>query len=317
MKTKIKAFTIPETLIFLTIVGVISVSMLTIIKPQEIYLPYAYYGAYNALKTAAINIHNDATLNYLDGSEDIPDEDKRFPGAYAEHDASTAARELCKKLAIDPKATNVEEYGYINSSVNKCSDFTIASDDGSFDGSLAFKASNSMNFYISKKGQLNVDDDMNGVTTKVDYFIVWADLNGDRNPNTANWSIKRPADIVPFIITTGGAVLPAGAPITDTRYTTARVKYPTDTIVRYLPRSTTYLAAQQRAYGDKEYPIYDQHSINATFRSKFEKTLYKDNQTQITQIISGDKKVEIEDKCDIDDATSASCQVELDENVKR
>lgn len=308
MKTRKKAFTIPETLIFLTIVGVISVSMFTIVKPQEIYVPYAYYGAYNALRTAVLNIQNDATLNFLDGSENIPSDDKQFP---------TKARDFCKKLAVDSTATDVEKYGYINTSINNCSNFTTASNDGSFGGTVAFKATNSMNFYISEPGSFAVKDDMNEEKeTIVNYFIVWVDINGDRKPNSSDWSLRKVADIVPFIVTTGGSVLPAGAPITDTRYTTARVKYPTDTIIRYLPRSTTYLAAQQRAYGDKEYPTYDQFSINQTIRNKFSTTLYKHNKDQINAIISGDKKVVLEEMCDIDGTKSAACQIEIDENSR-
>ena len=91
MKMNKNAFTIPELLIFLTIVGVISVFMLTIIKPGEKYLPYAYYNAYNTLSTAVFNIREDANdLNMSDTNNTEKPEDKVFPGANNDFTTSSA-----------------------------------------------------------------------------------------------------------------------------------------------------------------------------------------------------------------------------------
>ena len=321
MKSNKSAFTIPELLIFMTIVGVVSVTMMSVIKSTERYLPYAYYNAYNALSTAAMNIREDALDNNLQNDETIDINDKFFPGDSSTGQTGvTAARELCKKLAI--KASTADEYGYINTTENKCDTFTPVASTGAFSdtddvGKYAFRASNSMLFYISQPDSLDVEDDLittaENTKTTVNYFIVWVDLNGDRRPNTATWSARKSADIVPFIVTTGGQVLPAGGPITDIRYTTARVQYATDTMNRYLPRSTSYLEAQIRAYGDKQYPSYDQFSINDAFRTKFASTLYAENQAEITKITG---RVSVDDKCNVDVEGNSICTIIVDENVR-
>ena len=323
MKSNKSAFTIPELLIFMTIVGVVSVTMMSVIKPTERYLPYAYYNAYNALSTAAMNIREDALDNNLQNDETIDINDRFFPGdPSTEQTEETAARELCKKLAI--KASTADEYGYINTTENRCDskEFIPVASTGAFSdiadvGGYAFRASNSMLFYISKPGLLDVEDDLittaEKTKTRVNYFIVWVDLNGDRRPNTATWSARKSADIVPFIVTTGGQVLPAGGPITDIRYTTARVQYATDTMNRYLPRSTTYLEAQIRAYGENQYPSYDQFSINEAFRTEFKSTLYAENQAEISKITD---RVSVDDKCDVDVEGNSICTIIVDENTR-
>lgn len=332
MKFNKSAFTIPELLMFLTIVGVVSAAMMSVIRPSERYLPYAYYNAYNALSTAAMNIKGDSINNNLDGHESISEADKSFPGAMSSDDenyAKTSAQELCKKLAIEAKTA--EEYGYINTTEYKCASFTPLAANGTFSDSAdikkyAFRATNSMLFYISERGTFDVKDDLLKLDNEVSvtYFIVWVDLNGDRRPNTAVWSDGKPADIVPFIVTTAGQVLPAGGPIADVRYTTARVKYGTDITERYLPRSTTYLEAQIRAYGENQYPSYDQFSINEAIRTKFADTLYAKNKAEIAAIIKKavensngtDKNKGVDEKCDTSIAGDSICTLVVDVNAK-
>jgi len=315
MKQMKNAFTLAESLIFLSIVGVISVLMMTIIKPQERYLPYAYYSAYNALATAAMNIREDANINMQDTSTDteIADVDKYFPGGYSEHSdvevaKVEAAKELCKKLAV--QASTAEEYGYINTTEYNCSSFEPLLADGTAPTSdrMAFRATNSMKFFISAYGDLEFNDSMNGGKKEfVRYFIVWVDLNGDRNPNTAEWKENKPADIVPFIITTSGSVLPAGAPIVDPRYTTARVQYATDTISKYLPYSKTYLEAQGIAYGDKQYPRHDHFSLD--FTGKITKLQTENYEARIADDINSEK-------CSPSANNSATCTLVIDENIR-
>jgi len=320
MKAKKYAFTIPELLIFITIVGVVSVLMMSILKPTERYFPYSYYNAYNTLKTAALNIREDAVLNRQDTHEDILEADKFFPGAMSSEDenyAKTSAQELCKKLAIT--ASSADTYGYINTTEYYCTSFTPVSNTGSFSDAddkskYAFRATNSMLFYISELGTVAVKDDMdNENSVDISYFIVWVDLNGDRLPNSATWTENKMADIVPFIVTTGGHVLPAGGPITDIRYTTSRVQYSTDSVVKYLPQSMSYLEAQIRAYGDKEYPTFDLHSINATFREQFKDTLYAKNEAEIDAVV---ENTSIDDKCALGVDNMTSCMLVVDEITK-
>ena len=335
MNIKTKAFTIPELLIFLTIVGVISVFMLTIIKPGEKYLPYAYYSVYTALSEAAFNIREDALdVNNGDNNNTAKEEDKVFPGVKADAnnqtEAQDAARELCKKLAIDPdsdpdNANSGFEYGYINTTEYFCSaanfkplSLTSNITENDLNTKMAFRATNSLRFYISEMGSVSVPDNMNGnVEQTVKYFVVWVDLNGDRRPNITAWTQKKPADIVPFIITTSGTVIPAGAPIVDPRYTTVRIQYPLDSTLKYSAESLTFLDAQVRAYNKKEYPSYELYSIsNSRFTDGTKgKVLYTSEEfnTKRSSILNGSA---VDDRCKVNDGEPPQCTLIFDENVK-
>ena len=315
-----KAFTIPELLIFLGIVGVVSVLMMTIIKPSEKYLPYAYYNAYNALSTAAFNIKEDANDNNMSGDETISDDDKYFPGSLKnpDSDSVTSAQELCKKLANNPDASDEDDkYGYINTSEYACKTFTSYASDGNFDvkATPAFRATNSMKFYIGKLAKLNVPNSMESDKNyELKYFIVWVDLNGDRNPNIAEWNKNKPSDIVPFVVTTSGGVIPIGAPTIDTRYTTVRIKYPSDSSLKYSPKSMTFLEGQIAAYDNKEFPSYDQLSLsNSLYNSFKDKTAYKNTADIITLIKN---KAKLDDKCNFNDGYPSACTILIDENTR-
>lgn len=328
MKIKKTAFTIPELLIFLTIVGVVSVMMMTIIKPGEKYLPYAYYNAYNALSTAAFNIKEDANDNNMSGDATISDDDKYFPGALValngEANMNKAAKDLCKKLANKPNATDAEdEYGYINTSEYYCDNFKFYSNIGEFKGvsgsgsEYAFRATNSMKFYISTLGGKKVHDAMSSETPyDLKYFIVWVDLNGDRRPNTAEWSKNKATDIVPFIITTSGKVIPVGGPTIDTRYTTVRIKYPSDSSLKYSPRSMSLLEGQIAAYNEKEFPNYDQLSLSRSFYNDThlkKSTIYK-NTTEAINLVKS--KAKLDDRCRFSDGDAPACTILIDENTR-
>lgn len=320
MKIKKTAFTIPELLIFLTIVGIVSVMMMTIIKPGEKYLPYAYYNAYNSLSTAAFNIKEDANDNNISGDTTISDDDKYFPGALKDPDSDglTSARELCKKLANNPNATDAEdEYGYINTSEYACTNFTSFTSDGNFNDKAtpAFRATNSMKFYIGKLAKINVPNAMESdANYELKYFVVWVDLNGDRRPNTAEWAKNKAADIVPFVITTGGKVIPIGGPTIDTRYTTVRLGYPSDSSLKYSPRSVNFLEGQISAYNHKEFPAYDQLSLSNSLYNKFkDATAYKNTSDAITLIKS---KAKLDDRCNFNDGDAPACAVLVDENTR-
>ena len=335
MKLKINAFTIPELLIFLTIVGVISVFMMTIIKPGEKYLPYAYYTVYNALAEAAFNIKQDA-LDTSSGDKNgtAKPEDKVFPGVKADAnnktEAQAAARELCKKLAIDPdsdpdNAASGFQYGYINTTEYFCSaanfkPLSLSSNvtENDLNTKMAFRGTNSMRFYISEMGSISVPDNMNGGTPQtIKYFVVWVDLNGDRRPNITAWTEKKPADIIPFIITTSGTVIPAGAPILDPRYTTVRIQYPSGSNLKYSVESLTFLDAQVRAYDKREFPSYELYSIsNSRYTDGTNgKVLYTSEEfdTKRTAIINGSK---VDDHCKVDNGEPPQCTLILDENIK-
>jgi hypothetical protein len=275
---KKKAFTIPELLVFLTIVGVISVAMITIIKPNEKYLKYAYYNVYNVLATAAYNVIedvNDARGEESDHPGTVSESDRYFPGIEPGKTDEVYAKELCKKLAINPSSTN--KYGYINSTKYNCDSLktvTTSPTDANFadETNMAFMATNSMRFYITSLDSITVHDPIRNSDTLLKYFVVWVDLNGTRGPNTAGWTEGRAADIVPFVVTTSGQVLPIGNPTVDRRYLSARVQYPTGEKPP-VSANRTYYESQIAAYGPgttaEEYPVNDLHSIRNSWNNKF------------------------------------------------
>ena len=146
------------------------------------------------------------------------------------------------------------------------------------------------------------------------YFIVWVDLNGDRNPNIAEWNKNKPSDIVPFVVTTSGGVIPIGAPTIDTRYITVRIKYPSDSSLKYSPKSMNFLEGQIAAYNSKEFPSYDQLSLsNSLYNSFKEKTAYKNTSESITLI---KEKAQFDDKCNFNDGFVSACTILVDENTR-
>lgn len=251
-----KAFSIPELLIIMVIVGVISVMMLTIIKPNESALKFQYYNAYNTLNTAAFNINQDAMQALEENLPGVPAANKRFP---------INAKELCEKLASNGSVQS----GYINTTDYRCDSnpkVAASGDPSTFiDANMAFRASNSMKFYIRERLTTNIPNSLGG-TTSVPYFLVWVDLNGDRGPNTSDFQGKKKPDIVPFVVADYGYVLPVGGPVSDITYMTGRVKVITDKKT-YYTNSMPYYAAQIAAYGNKQYPATDLPSVANPWRT--------------------------------------------------
>ena len=260
-----KAFTLPEVLIVMVIVGVISVLMLTMVKPNDKALKYQYYNAYNTLQTAAFNIYQDVQDAIL---YDFKDKSKKF----AEGTGSAASRDFCKKLAVQRGSEVSNEYGYINTIEWNCNSFSSVNESTTNFSSLtpAFIASNSMKYYISPLQTKQFPDTLSiGNSTTINYFIVWVDLNGDRRPNTNKMENEnRPPDIVPFIVTTSGEIIPIGVPINDMRYMQAYVKIPTETSERHT-NTMTYLNAQWKTFGGSEYPSVDHSSIKRGWASLY------------------------------------------------
>ena len=293
----------------MTIVGVICVMMMTIIKPNERYIPYAYYSAYDALSTAVYNINQDAINNLTYGDDTIPEDDKYFPGARDSYEkaAPLAPKELCKKLANNPNED--DDYGYINTSEYYCSDKAFGSNPEQYPKAYNFRATNSMKFWISGLRQETI---MNSLTNEEEkdtrLFIVWVDLNGDRKPNTTKSTASRPADIVPFLIFTNGNVVPIGNPISDTRYMTARIKYP-GAVTKYSTASYSFAEAQLRAYGrGKEFPSYDTNSIH--------QSIYTELQLNENDVETIDYSIELDEDCKYEEGYPPSCTIVVDENKK-
>lgn len=254
------AFTIPEVLIVIVVIGIIMVMMITIVKPNEKYLRPAYTNTFTNLNNAAFNIKQDANKAYGLFIETDPDKKPTEPILPEDTSFPVEVRDLCKKLAVDPNNMG-SKYGYLNTLVNNCSSFKpieLSSRNEDFkDENIAFISSNSMKYYMSDIQSTNYTSSSNNIK----FFVVWVDLNGKRKPNTIEWKKNKPADIVPYIITTTGEVVPTGYPTVDLRYLSARVEISDNTQTVY-STSQTFYETQKRAYGSTEYPTLDPTSVN-------------------------------------------------------
>lgn len=249
-----KAYNLAEMILVLVIVGFIVMLMYKTIKPSYKAIPIAYYRVFTSLEDAVYNSY-----------EKIREKNFIFPGANQKPDPYKSAQELCSLIATNPNKSDSK--GYINTVVYNCDNDKFKTvpeyikNDIFNDENMAFQAANSMKFYISPLQEVDIK---NAVSEKqiitVRYFLVWVDLNGKKRPNSAFINKKGPIDIVPFIVTTRGEVLPAGYPTTDIRYMSAYVQYPLNHIPR-ASQSRTYYDAQTAAYNGKEYPYYDVYSI--------------------------------------------------------
>ena len=310
---KKKAFTIPETLIFMTIVGVICVMMITIIRPNEKYYRYGYYNAYYVLATAGYNILEDARARRESDNPNVyPVEDRVFP---------QNAKEMCKKLALKPTvsaSSSDEDYGYINATTYNCTSNFIAKKnptDTDFEkGKESFKATNSMRFFIAAKNamgepfDISVHDQIGGGSIPVNFYVIWVDLNGDRGPNTANVANNgRMPDIVPFAMTTNGKLVPLGYPTIETTYLSARVKFPNDSREEF-STVDSFRNIQMKAYGDEEYPNLDMLSIRDSWNDFVSGTAMAVPTKYMPKPVAQDAK------CTPASATEMSaCRVEVEE----
>lgn len=219
---KKSAFSMAEVLVVLAIVGIMVVLMLTLMKPDNSILKLQYYKAYNVLSIAAYNSYNKAIDNNTTMYEN---------------------EDLCRELVY-----------YINNSENNnCKGTFVDLNGNNFtEANTQFIASNSMIFYLSRSFALN---DF-GKSQK--HRVVWVDINGERHPNSAVWSQKRPADIVAFDITDTGDVVPLGYPKVDTRYLMAKMVYSGET---NKVMADTFYKIQKNAFGNKQYE-YEPMSYN-------------------------------------------------------
>lgn len=243
-----KGFSMAEILITLVIMGVISVACLITIKPDDKVYGKLYYRAYYALSTAAYNVQMDCADTNRIATEEAQANGNPEPSGDDLMKFPANSTELCKKLASDNE-------GYINISGSLgCFSYIDATDTTQFSGktgawlrSMAnFTASNGMMYFFSPT--VEEDGATKGST------IVWVDLNGERAPNTAEWTAQKMADIVPFRISKVGTVQPLGVPTYDIRYLTARIVY-ADPDYAGPRKLTSYRAAYFGAFGGNVFPF--------------------------------------------------------------
>lgn len=241
MKNFKKAFTLIELMVILFVISVVVMVTLLVQKPFDKGTALLYNRAFTSLSTAIYNIHEDLT-----GTDTL---------------MSLITIVFCEKLAkVDT--------GYMNtSSATNCNPNTVpltAADTDFSSTTLQFVTSNGMKFYLSPVDSITVTGESGPET--IPYRIVFVDLNGDTGPNTMQWSSTKMADIVAFLVTIDGDVIPVGYPEIDRRYLTAKVHYPdgdTEAEVDQYSDSMSYFDAKATAWGveDSNYNLEEIMSI--------------------------------------------------------
>lgn len=207
IKKTIVAFSLAELLVVLTFISFILVYELVLFSRKTNQYGGIYYNAYNTLKKVAYNVFADTYCP--DPTSEDPDCQKGVRPFPDNH------RDLCKRFA---------EYLNIPDGKLHCDTAQTVNMEGRNIGNdtLAFVTANANKFYISYKNTHK----LNGET--IEYFIVYVDINGNKAPNKAQATPndKVYPDIVPFIVTRKGEVIPAGLPVYSKAYLTAKVRYP-------------------------------------------------------------------------------------------
>lgn len=241
-------FSMAEILITLVIMGIISVACLVTIKPDDKLYSKLYYRAYYALSTAAYNVQMDCADTNRVATEEAQANGDPEPSGDDLMKFPVNAEELCIKMAYGDDS-------YINTSGDlNCGTTVEATNTAQFSGAPGgwlrmvanFTASNGMMYFFSPT--VEEDGATKGST------IVWVDLNGERAPNTAEWTKQKMADIVPFRISKTGTVQPLGVPTYDTRYLRARIVY-ADPDYSGPRRLTSYRTAYIGAFGGNVFPF--------------------------------------------------------------
>ena len=183
-----------EVFLMFVVMGVITAIVLPAVKPLDKTLSYSYSRAYQSLYDAGLNIYLDTV------SAGFP----ATPNA------------MCTSLTT-----------YINSLGTACSvsASAVPRDGSSFPtADQQFTATNGMIFYISNVYTYSAADAW-GSLIGIKYRMIFVDLNGTRKPNTATYTDKVYADIVGFVMTNTGEVIPVGQPIINNKYISAQVVY--------------------------------------------------------------------------------------------
>lgn len=217
------AMTLGEMMMVFVVIGVIASLAIVTIRPFEKSVKWIYYRTFHTINTAIYN----AMLTKAEFPQNSVD--------------------FCKALLE-----------YINSNDNNCAvERNVTLSTTSFtDDKIQIVASNGVRLYIAAKEDgkpfTHTQTQTNGIDTSINYYVVFADLNAEKKPNTPIWTERRMADIVGYVVTEGSDVVPIGYPEIDTRYMYAKVVYPpvdSDDLDDNVSESISYFDAKHKAWG--------------------------------------------------------------------
>ena len=219
---KEKAFTLAELMMVFVVIGIIASIAVVTIKPFEKSVKYLYYRMYNVINTAIYN------------------------AMFTRAEFPVDSNDFCTALLE-----------FINSNENHCdiARNVSLSDTEYPEDKVQIFASNGVRLYIAANADgspfTHTEVETSGISVTYKYFVVIADLNAEKGPNTAQWKENEMADIVAFVVTDSTEVVPVGYPEVDTRYMFARVVYPPvdDDPESNLSEAVSYYEAKNRAWG--------------------------------------------------------------------
>ena len=270
MESHKKAFTLIEILVVMGIVGFILIVQLVVLTSKLNQYGAPYHTVYNALKRASQNVLADMYCPDCTGDETecpstayvCPNYSRNFP---------METKEFCERLAGIEGSTKAPNKGFFNVVENNCASAgAIDATKPEFTSeNVQFVTSNSMKFYISTLNGVEDYVKEEGKRKETQFFIVYVDLNGNKNPNRINvqeGSDIMP-DIVPFAVTRRGEVVPMGVPTESLIYMSARVCEPTDDTEQCAKKEqmtfkqavlkawpSTYTKTHKTPYRDRNFP---------------------------------------------------------------
>lgn len=245
-----KAFTLGEILFVFVIIGIIASIGIATVKPWEKAYKHAYIKIFNALSVAIYN--HMATVS---GTDSFPSTPKDFCNALISY-INTANN---AKNDPDNNACN------LTGDKNDFLDNNPTLEDFQGGKNPKIKLSNGAWLWIGANDgkPFSYTQAIGDDTDTIQYYIVYADLNGDRGPNDTQYN-KRLPDIVAFAVTDAFVVVPFGYPKVDQRYLSTHIIYPVteDDEQKYIDMgghpsdSMTYYEALTEAYSKKPNKIY-------------------------------------------------------------
>ncbi len=227
-----KAFTLAETLIVFIIIGIVASVGVSTVKPWEKAYKYAYSRMYNAL---SVTMFNYMTTQAISDTDAFPANSGEFCCALIEY-MNTAGDKVYANSAIKQDACPKQHGKFNPGALHVCSKADLEKDptpdkfETNNTGIKMLKFSNSTYMWFASADRKlpfsATFTDSLGTETTFKYYIVFVDLNGNRKPNTPQWTNNVSPDIVAFAVTDKYAVLPLGYPQFDTKYLAAHVVYP-------------------------------------------------------------------------------------------
>lgn len=250
---KKRAFSLPEILVTIMIVAMLTVATIEIIKHQEDKaMTMLYAKAYKTLRTACYNIQREVVIH----NEQEQTMQKEYGSAYVPkyqqfpliEKSSYLAKpwEIC--VAIADRLNTPQRFQYKENG-GSCPIFSVNS-------WIPLPATFSLK---DAEPSIITNDNMRWYFTDFDspFVLVFVDLNGTRSPNTPIFkSGKKMADTVPFLVyKANGDVIPVGYPTYDKNYLTARVKFTAPDRTRDYSQVMTFALAKMYAYQGVEFSL--------------------------------------------------------------